>query len=141
MTVHGKKATFSKQKPSNELIKAYPKTKPSHSVEGEYRGEFSVLTEYIALAIDPSFPDDNEIDCLTERGERGLFQWSDATMHKLESCKISGADSLEEKQIFVVLCMLQFTYELMMHPSTCVTSNPLKPFMGRAINLQKARES
>ena len=42
VTVHGKKATFSKQKPSNELIKAYPKTKPSHSVEGEYRGEFSV---------------------------------------------------------------------------------------------------
>jgi hypothetical protein len=143
VAVHGDQS-FSKQykqhekdakKPSTEFSRAYPHSAPSNPTQGGWKAPFGSLVPLAAIAYNPHV----EHDCLSERGDGGLFRWSDATINKLESCSVTGANSLEEKQAVFVLHMLQFTYQLMMHQDTCVPIRPFNIFMGRALNLHNGR--
>ena len=82
--------------------------------------------------------EEDMVDCLTTRGDGGIFRWGEGIMKKLQS--MAGAESLRAKQIDYVLCMFEYTYLLMMSPTDRMKIVPFKPFMGRSLNLQKSRE-
>ena len=94
-----------------------------------------------AFVVDPSDRGDN--DCLTRVG--GVFVWGEGEdlLRKLAACKVGGADSLQDKQSRLALCMIEFTYVLMMSQNGRITHTPFMPFMfmGRAVTLRKNRES
>eukprot|EP00956_Cyclotella_meneghiniana_P036992 scaffold133539_cov70-Cyclotella_meneghiniana.AAC.1 len=92
---------------------------------------------FAAFVVDPSCGGDN--DCLTRVG--GVFVWGEDLLRKLTACKVGGADSLQDKQRKLALCMIEFTYVLMMSQNGRITHAPFMPFMGRAATLRKNRES
>jgi hypothetical protein len=65
--------------------------------------------------------------------------WSKVTLKKNDDTSIVGAPDLKVKQIAMVCCMLQLTYEMMMDGNSVVCCAPFKPFMGKALNLYEAR--
>jgi hypothetical protein len=145
IAVHGDQNNFSNQykqdekdskKPSTAFSRVYPYSAPSNPTQGGWKARFNSLVPLVAIAFNPHA----EHNCISERGN-GLFQWSDATINKLQSCSVSGANSLKEKQTVFVLHMLQFTYELMMHQDACVPNRPFNLFMGRALNLHNGRNN
>lgn len=83
--------------------------------------------------------DDGDNDCLTRAG--GLFVWDEDVLRKLDGCKISGADSLQAKQKRLALCMIEFTYVLMMSQNGRIAHTSFTPFMGRSVTLHKNRDT
>eukprot|EP00956_Cyclotella_meneghiniana_P002107 scaffold2388_cov57-Cyclotella_meneghiniana.AAC.3 len=142
--VEGKEKSFLKQykkdpsnskDPTTELTRAYPYKKPSNP--GGRRGLFHDLDMCAAFVVDPSNGGDN--DCLTRVD--GVFVWGEDLLRKLAACKVGRADSLQDKQRRLAICMIEFMYVLMMSQNGRITHAPFMPFMGRAVTLQKNRES
>lgn len=84
------------------LTRAYPFKKPGNP--GGIRGKFRNLDLLVAFVIDPG---------LSRRAAGDLFVCNDDLLHKLNACKIGGADSLQAKQKRLALCMIEFTNVLM----------------------------
>jgi hypothetical protein len=120
---------------STEFAKAYPDQMPLNPEKGGWMGKFEDLDMVVGTALNPSVVED---DCLT-RIDGGLFVWSEVTLKKIGDTSIAGATDLKAKQIAMVCCMLQLTYELMMDGNSVVRCAPFKPFMGKALNLHEAR--
>ena len=143
--IDGKDKSFKKQyekdrsnsrDPSTELSRAYPFKKPHNSERGGWNGMFDDLDLIAAFVINSD--DVGDDDCLTRDG--GLFLWGDELRSKLDSAKVGGADTLRSKQKRLALCMIEFTYVLMMSQNDRITHTPFMPFMGRSLNLQKNRD-
>ena len=144
--IDGKDKSFKKQyekdrsnsrDPSSELSRAYPLKKPHNSEKGGWSGIFDDLDLSAAFVIDSG--DVGDDDCLTRDG--GLFLWGDELRSKLNSAKVGGAETLRSKQKRLALCMIEFTYVLMMSQNGRIAHTPFMPFMGRSLNLQKNRET
>ncbi len=108
---------------------------PLNPEKGGWMGKFEDLDMVVGAALNPSVVED---DCLT-RIDGGLFVWSEVTLKKIGDTSIAGATDLKAKQIAMVCCMLQLTYELMMDGNSVVRCAPFTPFMGKALNLHEAR--
>ena len=111
------------QKSTSRLHRCFP-FRRRHDMQGEAKGAFSDLEMLVGVALDLRKPN----DCLV-REKGGLFFWSKRTMECLSN--YNGSDTLQQRQMKLVMCMLTLFLNLMMDIDEEVSEGSfVEPFIG-----------